>query len=115
MAILLFTAAAARCGGLDNAMGDDSAAAGPCFFGFVFDENGSTVSGATITLTVKTGETVSLRTNILGMYRSHIAPTATRDNVSAVCAKAGHAYLRTVVRPSEGARTVEIDCFLRHS
>ena len=46
---------------------------GPAYFGFVRDNRGSPVSDARVVLRPKSGEPVVLKSNVLGLYRSHVS------------------------------------------
>ena len=56
-------------------------ARGPAYFGFVRDHRGSPVSDAQVVLRPKSGEPVAIKTNVLGLYRSHINKDVAPDDV----------------------------------
>ena len=60
-------------GGDDYDAANDTEGAGPAYFGFVRDDRGSPVSDAQVMLRPKTGDPVTIKTNVLGLYRSHIS------------------------------------------
>ena len=51
---------------------NDTEGKGPAYFGFVRDNRGSPVSDAQVMLRPKKGEPVTIKTNVLGLYRSHV-------------------------------------------
>jgi hypothetical protein len=71
-AAALALGATAFAGGDDYDAMNDTEGAGPAYFGFVRDHRGSPVSEAQVFLRPKSGEPVALKTNVLGLYRSHI-------------------------------------------
>ena len=84
------SASAVACGAPAFAGGDDYDAmndtegAGPAYFGFVRDQRGSPVSDAQVMLRPKIGEPVTIKTNVLGLYRSHVTKDVTPDDVAGV-------------------------------
>ena len=58
-------------GGDDYDAMNDTEGKGPAYFGFVRDTRGSPVSDAQVILRPKKGEPVTLKSNVLGLYRSH--------------------------------------------
>jgi hypothetical protein len=65
-------AAPASAGGDDYDAMNDTEGKGPAYFGFVRDQRGSPVPDAQVTLRPKKGDPVVLKSNVLGLYRSHI-------------------------------------------
>ena len=59
-------------GGDDYDASNDTEGAGPAYFGFVRDNRGSPVSDAQVVLRPKMGDPVTIKTNVLGLYRSHV-------------------------------------------
>ena len=72
---------AAHAGGEDIDATGDFQDEGPSYFGFVRDNRGSPVSDAQVTLRPKKGEPVVLKSNVLGLYRSHITKEVTPAEV----------------------------------
>src|SRR3954469_24153446 len=76
-------------GGDDYDAANDTAGAGPAYFGFVRDHRGSPVAEAQVVLRPKTGDPVTIKTNKIGLYRSHISKDVTPDDVQVSCEKTG--------------------------
>ena len=100
-------------GGMDEGQSDDTAVAGPAFFGYVRDERGSILAKAVVSLQPKNGKAIVIQANVLGVYRSHVSPTAKPDDVSISCEKPGYKQIRVVRRPATTARVVETDCMMQ--
>src|SRR6476660_3870229 len=77
-------------GGDDYDAANDTEGAGPAYFGFVRDHRGAPVSDAQVFLTPKQGEPVALKTNVLGLYRSHVNKDVVPDDVTISCEKSGY-------------------------
>lgn len=101
-------------GGEDDATGD-FATQGPSYYGFVFDHRGATVPGAQVTLRGKSGKAAEQKTNLMGMYRTHISKDVKASEVVMTCAKDGFKQVRIVRRNVPDATTsrVQIDCVLQ--
>jgi len=100
-------------GGVDENPGDETGKDGLAFFGFVREERGPNVGRATVTLQPKTGNAVNVQANIMGVYRTHVNPTAKADEVTITCSKAGYKQTRVVRRASTSGRVVETDCMMQ--
>src|SRR6476646_2101102 len=102
-------------GGDDYDASNDEEGAGPAYFGFVRDHRGSPVSDAQVMLRPKTGEPVTIKTNVLGLYRSHINKDVIPDDVSISCEKAGYKQTRVYRRTQPGGKDmfIETDCTLQ--
>ena len=119
--IRTFTAAAfaaafampAHAGGDDYDAQSDKEGKGPAYFGFVRDHRGSPVSDAQVYLKPKTGDPVVLKTNVLGLYRSHINKDVKPEDVTISCEKSGYKQERVFRRTEPGAMFIETDCTLR--
>ena len=107
--------AQAFAGGDDYDASNDTEGAGPAYFGFVRDHRGSPVSDAQVLLWPKSGEPVALKTNVLGLYRSHINKDVPPDDVTVSCEKNGYKQERVFRRTPPGAKDmfIETDCTLR--
>jgi hypothetical protein len=105
--------ASALAGGDDYDAMNDTEGAGPAYFGFVRDHRGSPVSDAQVFLRPKTGEPVVLKTNVLGLYRSHINKDVKPEDVTVSCEKPGYRQERAFRRSEPGAMFIETDCTLR--
>jgi hypothetical protein len=75
----------ARAGGDDYDASNDIEGAGPAYFGFVRDQRGSPVSDAEVILRPKMGQPVTIKTNVLGLYRSHVNKDVVPDDVQVSC------------------------------
>jgi len=107
---------AALAGGDDYDPANDKEREGPVYFGFVRDANGAAVPNATVTLVSTNGQTVSLNSNALGLYRTHINAETRADTVTVSCAKDGFKQTRVQRRPSVAvAALVETNCFMQRS
>jgi len=105
--------AAAFAGGDDYDAMNDKEGAGPAYFGFVRDHRGSPVPDAQVLLRPKAGEPVALKTNVLGLYRSHINKDVKPEDVTISCEKSGYRQERVFRRTEPGAMFIETDCTLR--
>jgi hypothetical protein len=103
----------AGAGGVDENPGDETGKEGPAFFGFVREERGPNVGRATVTVQPKTGNAVNVQANIMGVYRTHVSPTAKAEDVTITCSKAGYKQTRVVRRTSTSGRVVETDCMMQ--
>ena len=107
--------ASALAGGDDYDAENDKEGAGPAYFGFVRDHRGSPVSDAQVLLKPKTGDPVLIKTNVLGLYRSHVTKDVTPDDVTVSCEKSGYKQARVYRRTPPGAKDmfIETDCTLQ--
>jgi hypothetical protein len=106
---------AGRAGDGDYGAGNDTASDGPAYFGFVKDTRGSPVADARVVLQPKAGEPVVLKTNVLGLYRSHVSKEARPDDVSVSCDKSGYKQANVIRRTPPGATVslIETNCTLQ--
>jgi hypothetical protein len=106
---------AARAGGDDYDAAKDTENLGPAYFGFVRDPRGAPVPGAQVVLQPKTGDPIVIKTNVLGLYRSHVRKGVTPDDVAVSCAKDGYKQARVLRRTPPGAKDmfIETDCTLQ--
>jgi hypothetical protein len=102
-------------GGDDYDAANDKEGAGPAYFGFVRDGRGSPVSDARVMLRPKMGEPVVLKTNVLGLYRSHVSKEVVPDDVAVSCEKPGYKQTRVYRRTPPGSKDmfIETDCTLQ--
>ncbi len=102
-------------GGDDYDAANDVKGAGPAYFGFVRDTRGSPVTDAQVVLQPKKGKAVSLKSNVLGLYRGHISKDVLPDDVQVSCAKAGYKQTRVNRRTPPGNNTmfVETECTMQ--
>jgi hypothetical protein len=113
--VALALGAQAFAGGDDYDASNDTEGAGPAYFGFVRDHRGAPVSDAQVMLRPKTGEPIAIKTNVLGLYRSHVNKDVVPDDVTISCEKSGYKQERVFRRTPPGAKDmfIETDCTLR--
>ena len=106
---------ASLAGGPEYGGPDDTENAGPAYFGFVWDQRGSPMNDARVVLRAKNGTSVELKTNVLGLYRSHLGKEVRPEDVEVSCDKPGYKQAKVKRRASVGlsASTVETDCTLQ--
>ena len=113
-ACVAVVAAPAFAGGDDYDANNDEEGKGPAYFGFVRDHRGSPVSEAQVTLKPKTGEPVVLKTNVLGLYRSHVTKEVAPADVEVSCSKTGYKQAGVMRRPGqEQDMHIETNCTLQ--
>ncbi len=101
-------------GGDDYDAMNDSEGKGPAYFGFVRDHRGSPVPDAQVTLRPKQGEPVVLKSNVLGLYRSHLTKDVAPADVEVSCGKAGFRQAGVIRRPgADKDMHVETNCTLQ--
>jgi hypothetical protein len=110
-------ATTAFAGGDDYDAANDKENAGPAYFGFVRDNRGSPVPNAIVVLRPKAGKAVEVKTNAVGLYRSHVSKEARPDDVTVSCEKAGFKQSRVNRRtpPGSTAMFIETDCTMQRS
>ena len=102
-------------GGNEYEYGDDSGEAGPAYFGFVRDQRGVNLRGATVILQAKNGPKVEIKSNVLGVYRSHYSQNVKSTDVVISCEKTGYKFEKILVRTVSGIRYQEADCLMQTS
>jgi hypothetical protein len=120
-AVLMAGAVLSCAGGGALAGGDEYDAAadvqqlGPAYFGFVRDGRGAPISDAEVVLKPKSGDAVTIKTNVLGLYRSHIRKDVIPDDVSITCGKNGFKVTQVYRRTPPGSKDmfIETDCTLQ--
>jgi hypothetical protein len=114
-ALLFLAPGAAVAGGDDYDATADTEGKGPAYYGFVRDQRGSPVSDARVVLRAKSGEPVVLKSNVLGLYRSHLSKEIRPDEVEVSCAKDGFKQVRVARRNAPGANdmNIETNCTLQ--
>jgi hypothetical protein len=113
-ALALALAAPVLAGGDDYDAASDTEGKGPAYFGFVRDHRGSPVSNAEVTLKPKTGEPVVIKSNVLGLYRSHVTKDVAPADVEVICGKAGYKMTGASRRPGQqNDRHIETNCTLQ--
>lgn len=113
--VLLTTVSAAHSGGDDYDAMNDTEGQGPAYFGFVKDTRGAPVAGAEVRLAAKGHEPLVLKTNVLGLYRSHFKKDVPPGDVEMSCGKQGYRQTEALHRAAPGTRAmnVEINCTLQ--
>ncbi len=114
LALVVASAMPVFAGGDDYDAKADTEGKGPAYFGFVRDSRGSAVPGAQVMLKPKSGEAVTIKTNVLGLYRSHVRKGIQPDDVEISCAKDGFKQTRVYRRTPPGSKDmfIETDCTL---
>jgi hypothetical protein len=101
-------------GGIDLGMDTEN---GPAFFGFVRGADGLGVADANVTATLKSGDSVVTRTDLLGLYKiPGVGKGINADDVSISCTKGGYKEANVVRRPRADADSkdpIEVDCNLQ--
>jgi hypothetical protein len=110
---LAMTPGAGLAGGDDYDAMADKEGKGPAYFGFVRDMRGAVVSDARVLLQPKAGEPVVLKSNSLGLYRSHLSKDIRPDDVQVSCEKDGYKQTRVIRRSTPGAANVETNCTMQ--
>jgi hypothetical protein len=108
-------APSAFAGGDDYDAMNDTEGAGPAYLGFVRDQRGSPVSDAQVILRPKMGDPVTIKTNVLGLYRSHVNKDVIPDDVTVSCEKTGYKQTSVYRRTPPGAKDmfIETECTLQ--
>ena len=124
MSVLVRLVAAAACamsltvpalaGGDDYDAQNDTEGKGPAYFGFVRDHRGSPVPDAQVILRPKAGDAVTLKSNVLGLYRSHITKDVRPADVEVSCSKTGYKQAGVMRRPGQNNDMhIETNCTLQ--
>jgi len=118
--IVLAMAIAAGCCTQALAGGDgfdgiaDVEAGGPVVFGFVRDARGSSVPDAVVTLRPRNGQPIAVKSNVMGLYRSHIGKGVPSDDVQVSCEKPGYKEVKVLRRTPPGNQSmVQTECTLQ--
>ena len=114
-AALLVLAVPALGGGDDYDALNDEEGKGPVYFGFVRDHRGSPVADARVVLHPKSGEPLVLKSNVLGLYRSHFSKEHQPDDVTISCDKTGYKQANVARRNPPGSTdmNIETNCTLQ--
>jgi hypothetical protein len=106
--------APAYAGGDDYDAMNDTEGKGPAYFGFVRDTRGSPVPNAEVVLKPKQGEPVVIKSNVLGLYRSHVTKEVLPAEVEVICGKTGYKQTGVARRPGqEKDMHIETNCTLQ--
>lgn len=111
----VFAPEPALAGGDDYDASKDVKGEGPAYYGFVRDTRGSAVAEAQVTLKPKKGKAVTLKANMLGVYRGHVSKDAVPDDVEVSCAKTGYKQTKVLRRTPPGGNPmfVETECTMQ--
>jgi hypothetical protein len=96
-------------GGDDYDALNDEEGKGPVYYGFVRDNRGSPVADARVVLQPKTGEPMVLKSNVLGLYRSHVSKGVVPDDITVSCDKNGFKQVKVARRNPPGATDMNIE------
>ena len=108
-AVLAALAIPAFGGGDDYDAMNDEEGKGPVYYGFVRDNRGSPVADARVVLQPKSGEALVLKSNVLGLYRSHVNKGVVPDDISVSCEKNGFKQVKVARRNPPGATDMNIE------
>jgi|SRR6185436_14167725 len=102
-------------GGDDYDAANDVKGAGPAYFGFVRDNRGSPLADAQVVLQPKKGKPMSLKSNMIGLYRGHISKEVLPDDVQISCVKTGYKQIKVNRRtpPGNTAMFIETECTMQ--
>jgi hypothetical protein len=105
----------ALAGGDDYDAANDEEGKGPVYFGFVRDNRGSPVADARVVLQPKSGEAMVLKSNVLGLYRSHVGKQFRPDEIAISCDKNGYRQVNVARRnpPGSSEMNIETNCTLQ--
>jgi hypothetical protein len=111
----LALASPALAGGDDYDAANDEEGKGPVYYGFVRDNRGSPVADARVVLQPKSGEALVLKSNVLGLYRSHVSKGVRPDDIDVSCDKTGYKQLKVARRnpPGSSEMNIETNCTLQ--
>ncbi len=114
-AVLVLSCHGVLAGGDEYDAAKDVENLGPAYFGFVRDARGAPISDAEVILKPNSGDPVTIKTNVLGLYRSHVRKGVAPDEVSVSCTKAGFKQSSVYRRTPPGSKDmfIETDCTLQ--
>ena len=115
VAWILALALPAFAGGDDYDAANDTEGKGPVYYGFVRDNRGSPVADARVVLQPKSGEPLVLKSNVLGLYRSHVGKDFRSDDIDISCDKNGYKQVKVARRnpPGSSEMNIETNCTLQ--
>jgi hypothetical protein len=102
-------------GGDDYDAANDTEGKGPVYYGFVRDNRGAPVSDARVVLQPKSGDPTVIKSNVLGLYRSHVSKDVRPDDIAVSCEKSGYSLLKVARRNPQGSSemNIETNCTLQ--
>jgi hypothetical protein len=113
---VLAACAPVMAGGDDYDAMNDTEGKGPAYFGFVRDTRGLPVADANVTLSGKgAAQPLVIKSNKLGLYRSHLSKDVAPDDVELSCEKQGYKQTNVLRRSPPGSKemNIEINCTLQ--
>jgi hypothetical protein len=115
VALALGCAMPAFAGGDDYDAANDTEGKGPVYYGFVRDNRGAPVADARVVLQPKTGDPTVIKSNVLGLYRSHVGKEVRPDDISVSCDKNGYKQVKVARRNPQGSSemNIETNCTLQ--
>ncbi len=111
--ILLLSVNSVYAGGGEYEFADDTGQSGPAYFGFIREDKGSNIPNAKVILRAKNGQKIELKSNVLGVYRSHFSKDIKPADVELLCEKAGYKQIRIINRAASVGRYIESDCVMQ--
>lgn len=114
-AVALALTLPAFAGGDDYDAMNDEEGKGPVYYGFVRDHRGSPVADARVVLKPKTGDALEIKSNVLGLYRSHVNKGVQPDDLTVSCEKNGYKQINVARRnpPGSTEMNIETNCTLQ--
>jgi hypothetical protein len=110
-AVIAVVAVAPAFAGGDEDTGMVDLEKGPSYFGFVRDRRGLGVAEASVMLKPKDGDAIVVKSNVLGLYRTHVKSKP--DDVTVSCEKSGYKQVSITRRKQAAdAPSVETSCTL---
>jgi hypothetical protein len=110
--IAVMPAAPAWAGGDEEGGGPDPEK-GPSYFGFVRDKRGLGVAEASVVLKPRDGEAIVVKSNVLGLYRTHVSKDFKPDDIAVSCEKSGYRQVNIARRKqATDAASIETSCTL---
>ena len=86
---------------------------GPSYFGFVRDKRGLGVAEASVVLKPKDGDAIVVKSNVLGLYRTHVSKDLKPDDIAVSCEKSGYRQVNITRRKQAAdAPSIETSCTL---
>jgi hypothetical protein len=112
---LAVAAVPAFAGGDDYDAANDTEGKGPVYYGFVRDNRGAPVADARVVLQPKSGDPTVIKSNVLGLYRSHVSKDVRPDDIAVSCEKSGYSLQKVARRNPQGSSemNIETNCTLQ--
>jgi hypothetical protein len=102
-------------GGDDYDAANDTEGHGPVYYGFVRDNRGAPIADARVVLQPKGGEPTVIKSNVLGLYRSHVSKDVRPSDIAVSCDKSGYRQVNVARRNAQGSSemNIETNCTLQ--